>query len=74
MWQQMKIRIAIEQEYDLNDDSIFYNDDPFFDENADSYTPENRADILLARFLEDIDYLVKYDEVDQAVTIEYIED
>ena len=70
----MKIRIAIEQEYDLNDDSIFYDDDPFFDENASSYTPENRAEILLARFMEDIDYLVKYNEVDKAVTLEYIEE
>ena len=70
----MKIRIAIEQEYDLSDDMLFVDDDPFFEENRDSYTDEARVDLLLNRFLEDIDYLVKYNEVDQAVTVEYIED
>lgn len=70
----MKVRIAIEQEYDINDDLLFLDDDPFFEENRDSYTDEERVTLLLNRFLEDIDYLVKYDEVDQAVTVEYIED
>lgn len=70
----MKIRIAIETEYDINDDNIFKDDDPFFDENAESYTIEERTELLVNRFLEDIDYLVKYNEVDQALTVEYIED
>ena len=70
----MKVRIAIEQEYDLSDDMLFVDDDPFFEENRDSYTDEVRVDLLLNRFLEDIDYLVKYNEVDQAVLVEYIEE
>ncbi len=70
----MKIRIAIEQEYDINDDLLFLDDDPFFDDNKEQYTDEQRVELLLNRFLEDIDYLVKYNEVDQAVIVEYIED
>ena len=70
----MKIRIAIEQEFDINDDSLFLDDDPFFDENADSYTVEQRTELLVNRFLEDIDSLVRYNEVEQAITVEYIED
>lgn len=70
----MKVRIAIEQEYDINDDMLFLDDDPFFEENREQYTTEERVDLLLNRFREDIDYLVKYDEVDQAITVEYIEE
>lgn len=70
----MKIRIAIEQEYDINDDLLFLDDDPFFEENREQYTDEQRVELLVNRFLEDIDYLVKYNEVDQAVTVEYIEE
>lgn len=70
----MKVKISIEQEWDLSDDSIFYNDDPFFDENAESYDIENRVDILINRFCEDIDNLVKYDEVRDGITVQYIED
>lgn len=70
----MKVRIAIEQVYDLDDDNIFLDDDPFLDENSDSYTVEQRVDILLNRFADDVDALVKYNEIDQAITVEYIED
>jgi hypothetical protein len=70
----MKVRIAIEQEYDIDNDLLFLDDDPLFEENRDSYTTEERVDLLLNRFLEDIDYLVKYNEVDQAVIVEYIEE
>jgi len=70
----MKVRIAIEQEYDIDNDLLFIDDDPFFEENKDSYTTIERVDLLLNRFIEDIDYLVKYNEVDQAVIVEYIED
>ncbi len=70
----MKVRIAIEQEFDLNDDMFFKDDDPFFEENKDSYTNIERVDLLLNRFIEDIDYLVKYDQVSDAITVEYIED
>ena len=68
----MKIRIAIEQEYDLSDDNIFTDDDPFYEENE--YSNEDKIDLLLSRFVEDIDYLVKYDEVSQAVIWETIEE
>ena len=70
----LKIRIAIEQEYDINDDLLFLDDDPFFEENREQYTDEQRVELLVNRFLEDIDYLVKYNEVDQAIAVEYIED
>lgn len=70
----MKVRIAIEQEFDLNDDSIFINDDPFFDENKDQYDTDQRVDLLVNRFIEDIDYLVKYNETENAISVEYIED
>lgn len=70
----MKIRIAIEQEFDINDDALFLDDDPFFDDNAEHYTDEQRVELLVNRFLEDIDSLVKYNEVDKAIKVEYIED
>lgn len=70
----MKVRIAIEQEFDLNDDMFFKDDDPYFEENKESYTTIERVDLLLNRFIEDIDYLVKYDQVSDAVIVEYIEE
>lgn len=70
----MKVRIAIEQEFDLNDDMFFKDDDPLFEENAELYTVEERVDLLLNRFCEDIDNLVKYDEVRDAIRVEYIEE
>ena len=70
----MKVKISIEQEWDLNDDSIFYNDDPFFDENKESYDHDNRVDILLNRFAEDIDFMVKYDEVRDNLRVEYFDE
>lgn len=70
----LKVRIAIQQEFDLSDDMPFVDDDPFFEENRDSYDTETRVDLLLNRFVEDIDRLVKYNEVTDAITVEYIED
>jgi hypothetical protein len=70
----MKVRISIEQEFDVNNDLMFVDDDPMFDEYKNLYTIDDRIDLLLSRFLEDIDYLVKYDQVSDAVKIEYIED
>ena len=70
----MKVRIAIQQEFDLSDDMPFIDDDPFFEENRDSYDTETRVDLLLNRFVEDIDRLVKYNEVTDAITVEYIEE
>lgn len=70
----MKVRIAIEQEFDLSDDMFFKDDDPLFEENAELYTVEERVDLLVNRFLEDINYLVKYNQVEDAVSVEYIEE
>ena len=70
----MKVKISIEQEFDLNDDMFFKNDDPYFEENAESYTVDERTDLLVNRFLEDIDNLVKYDEVRDAILVQYIEE
>lgn len=70
----MKVRISLEQTFDIDDDNIFINDDPFFDENQESYDIENRVDILINRFAEDIDHMVKYDLVSDSIQVEYIED
>lgn len=69
----MKIRIAIEQEYDLSDDSVFMSDDPFFEENIEHYTLEQRSELLINRFLEDIDTLVINNEVADVVSVTYEE-
>lgn len=70
----MKVKISIEQEFDIDDDNIFLVDDPFMEDNLDSYDLENRVDILINRFAEDIDHLVKYDTVRDAISVEYIEE
>ena len=70
----MKVRIAIQQEFDLSDDMPFVDDDPFFEENKDSYDLDTKIDLLINRFCEDIDYAVKYDEVRESVRVEYIEE
>lgn len=63
----MKVRIAIEQEFDLSDESIF-------DDEANKTSTDTKVDYLVARFCEDIDNLVKHDEVWNVVLVEYIED
>ena len=70
----MKVKISIEQEFDINDDGLFTDDDPFFEDNKDNYDIEQRTELLVNRFLEDIDSLVKYNEVEGALRVEYIED
>ena len=70
----MKVRIAIEQEYDINDDLLFLDDDPFFEENKDAYDNDTRVELMINRFCESIDELVKYDRVADAIEVEYIED
>jgi hypothetical protein len=70
----MKVKIAIQQEFDLDSDFEFIDDDPYFEENRDQYDVNERVDLLVNRFLEDIDYLVKYDQVIDAITVEYIEE
>ena len=70
----MKVKISIEQEFDLDNDLEFIDDDPLFEDNKDSYDMDTRIELLVNRFCEDIDYAVKYDEVRESVRVEYIEE
>lgn len=68
----MKVRIAIEQVVDV--DEILSNDIEF-----EMFAPENlsyddKVDYLVNRFCEDIDSLVRYDNVRDQILVEYIED
>jgi hypothetical protein len=68
----MRIKISIEQTVDV--DQAMSNDPGF-----ELYGPENLSDdikieYLLERFAEDIDTLVKYNEVREQIQVEYIED
>ena len=69
----MLVRLTISEEFDLNDDLFFEDDDPFFEENKESYDIDTRVDLMINRFCEDIDSLVKYNEVRNAISVEYIE-
>ena len=70
----MIVRLTISEEFDLNDDLLFLDDDPFFEENKDSYDNDTRVELMINRFCESIDELVKYDRVVDAITVEYIEE
>ena len=68
----MKVRIAIEQIIDLDD--AMSNDIGFELYGPPDMSTEYKVDYLIARFAEDIDTMVKYDEVLGNISIEYIED
>jgi hypothetical protein len=68
----MKVRIAIEQIIDMDD--AMSNDIGFEMYGPPDMSTEDKVDYLIARFAEDIDTLVKYDEVRDQVLVEYIED
>lgn len=70
----MLVKISITEEFDLNDDIFFSDDDPYFEENKESYDTETRVDLMINRFCESIDSLVKYDSVRDAITVEYIDE
>ena len=70
----MLVRLTISEEFDLSDDLFFSDDDPFFEENKESYDMDTRLDLMINRFCEDIDNLVRYDRVSDAITVEYIEE
>ena len=70
----MLVRLTISEEFDLNDDLLFSDDDPFFEENKDSYDNDTRVELMINRFCESIDELVKYNRVDEAIQVEYIEE
>jgi len=68
----MKVRISLEQTIDLDD--AMSNDIGFELYGPPDMSTEDKVDYLIARFVEDIDTLVKYDEVIHQVSVEYIED
>jgi hypothetical protein len=68
----MKVKIAIEQIVDI--DEAMSNDIGFELYGPPDMSNEDKVDYLINRFCEDIDTLVKYDEVRDQIQVEYIED
>jgi hypothetical protein len=68
----MKVRIAIEQIIDIED--AMSNDIGFEMYGPPDMSNDDKVDYLVTRFIEDIDNLVKYNEVSSQVLVEYIED
>ena len=68
----MKVRISIEQTVDI--DEAMSNDIGFEMYGPPDMSNEDKVDYLINRFCEDIDTLVKYDEVRDQIQVEYIED
>jgi hypothetical protein len=68
----MKVRISIEQTVDIDD--AMANDIGFELYGPPDMSNEDKVDYLVTRFAEDIDSLVKYDEVRDQILVEYIED
>ena len=68
----MKVRIAIEQIIDIED--AMSNDIGFEMYGPPDMSNDDKVDYLVTRFIEDIDNLVKYNEVSNQVLVEYIED
>ena len=68
----MKVRISIEQTVDIDD--AMSNDIGFEMYGPSDMSTEDKVDYLITRFCEDIDTLVKHDEVIHNVSVEYIED
>lgn len=67
----MKVRISIEQTVDIDD--AMSNDIGFELYGPPDMSIEDKVDYLINRFCEDIDTLVKYDEVRDQIQIEYLE-
>ena len=68
----MKVKISLEQTIDI--DEAMSNDIGFELYGPPDMSTEDKVDYLVARFAEDIDSLVKYDEVSANIQVEYIED
>jgi hypothetical protein len=68
----MKVRISIEQTVDIDD--AMSNDIGFELYGPPDMSNDDKVDYLINRFCEDIDNLVKYDEVRAQIQVEYIED
>lgn len=69
----MKVKISIDQTIDI-DDAMRLHDSGFDEYAPDDMSIEDKVDFLINRFVEDIDRLVKYDEVVDNISVEYIED
>jgi hypothetical protein len=68
----MKVRISLEQTIDIDD--AMSNDIGFELYGPPDMSNEDKVVYLINRFAEDIDTMVKYDEVLDNVSVEYIED
>jgi hypothetical protein len=68
----LKVKISIEQTIDIDD--AMSNDIGFELYGPPDMSNEDKVDYLINRFCEDIDTLVKYDEVRDQIQVEYIED
>ena len=68
----MKVRISLEQTIDIDD--AMSNDIGFEMYGPTDMSNDDKVDYLIARFAEDIDTMVKYDEVLGNISVEYIED
>lgn len=68
----MKVRISIEQVVDV--DEILSNDIEFEMFAPQDLSYDDKVDYLVNRFCEDIDSLVRYDNVRDQILVEYIED
>lgn len=68
----MKVRIAIEQVVDV--DEILSNDIEFEMFAPEDLSYDDKVDYLVNRFCEDIDSLVRYDNVRDQILVEYVED
>jgi hypothetical protein len=68
----LKVKIAIEQIVDI--DEAMSNDIGFELYGPPDMSDDDKVDYLINRFCEDIDNLVKYDEVRSQILVEYIED
>ena len=69
----MKVKISIDQTIDI-DDAMRLHDSGFDEYAPDDMSIEDKVDFLINRFAEDIDRIVKYDEVLDNISVEYIED
>jgi hypothetical protein len=68
----MKVKISLEQTIDIDD--AMSNDIGFELYGPTDMSIEDKVDYLITRFVEDIDTMVKYDEVLGNISVEYIED
>lgn len=68
----MKVKIAIEQIVDIDD--AMSNDIGFELYGPPDMSTEDKVAYLINRFAEDIDTMVRYDEVLDNISVEYIED